>query len=47
MGLTPLEGLMMGTRSGDLDPAILPFLADNEQLTVAELDELLNKQSGL
>lgn len=47
MGLTPLEGLMMGTRSGDLDPAILPFLADREGLSFAELDQLLNKRSGL
>ncbi len=47
MGLTPLEGLIMGTRSGDLDPAILPFLADHEQLTVAQLGVILNKQSGL
>lgn len=47
MGLTPLEGLIMGTRSGDVDPAILPFLADNAGLSVAELEELLNKQSGL
>lgn len=47
MGLTPLEGLIMGTRSGDLDPAILPFLADNESMAVGELDVMLNKQSGL
>ena len=38
---------MMGTRSGDIDPAILPFLADSEGLSVAQLDEMLNKQSGL
>ncbi len=47
MGLTPLEGLMMGTRSGDIDPAILPFLANREQMTVDQLDTMLNKQSGL
>lgn len=47
MGLTPLEGLMMGTRSGDIDPAILPFLADNKGMTFAQLTEMLNKQSGL
>ncbi len=47
MGLTPLEGLIMGTRSGDLDPAILFFLARETGMTVDELDEMLNKQSGL
>jgi len=47
MGLTPLEGLMMGTRSGDIDPAILPFLAANEGMTFAQIDDMLNKQSGL
>ena len=47
MGFTPLEGLVMGTRSGDLDPAILEFLAGKEGLDLAEIDSLLNKQSGL
>ncbi len=47
MGLTPLEGLMMGTRSGDMDPAVLPFLAEREGLTWADIDEMLNKRSGL
>lgn len=47
MGLTPLEGLIMGTRSGDLDPAILFYLARKNNLTIDELDTLLNKQSGL
>ncbi|NLV91860.1 MAG: acetate kinase [Firmicutes bacterium] len=47
MGLTPLEGLVMGTRSGDLDPAVLPFLGDKLGLGLAELDEFLNKKSGL
>jgi acetate kinase len=47
MGLTPLEGLVMGTRSGDLDAAILEFVSAKEGLTVAEVESLLNKQSGL
>ena len=47
MGFTPLEGLVMGTRSGDLDPAILDFLAIKEGLSTRELDAMLNKQSGL
>ncbi|MEM8865533.1 MAG: acetate kinase [Planctomycetota bacterium] len=47
MGLTPLEGLMMGTRSGDIDPAVVPFLADNEGMSLGEVDAMLNKQSGL
>jgi acetate kinase len=47
MGFTPLEGLMMGTRSGDLDPAVGPYLMQREQISAAELDALLNKQSGL
>ena len=47
MGFTPLEGLVMGTRSGDLDPAILEFIAGKEGLSIAEVDTLLNKQSGL
>lgn len=47
MGLTPLEGLMMGTRSGDIDPAILPFLMTNENLSAQDMDTLLNKKSGL
>lgn len=47
MGLTPLEGLVMGTRSGDLDPAILLFLANNLGYDIAALDTLLNRQSGL
>ncbi len=47
MGLTPLEGLMMGTRSGDLDPAILTYLAEQEQMSFADLDVVLNKKSGL
>ena len=47
MGLTPLEGLMMGTRSGDIDPAIVAFLHGARKLSIAEIDKLLNKQSGL
>jgi acetate kinase len=47
MGFTPLEGLVMGTRSGDLDPAILDFVAAKEGLTLHDMDMMLNKQSGL
>lgn len=47
MGLTPLEGLVMGTRCGDIDPAIIPFLMDKEELTIQEIDNIINKQSGL
>lgn len=47
MGLTPLQGLVMGTRSGDLDPAVFTFLHDQAGLDVGEIDTLLNKQSGL
>jgi acetate kinase len=47
MGFTPLEGLLMGTRSGDVDPSILEFLQHKEGMSLAEIDALLNKQSGL
>jgi acetate kinase len=47
MGMTPLEGLVMGTRSGDLDPAIVNFIARKENLSSSEVDTLLNTQSGL
>ena len=47
MGLTPLEGLMMGTRSGNIDPAIIPFLMRKQKVSVDEVMELLNKRSGL
>ncbi len=47
MGLTPLEGLIMGTRSGDLDPAILEFLCNHENLTIGEMLNILNKKSGV
>lgn len=47
MGLTPLEGLIMGTRSGDLDPAILEYLCNHENLTISEMLTILNKKSGV
>lgn len=47
MGLTPLEGLVMGTRSGDVDVSIVDFIASKEGLPAAEVESLLNKQSGL
>ena len=47
MGLTPLEGLIMGTRCGDIDPAIIPFLSRVKDMNVADVDKLLNKKSGL
>ncbi len=47
MGLTPLDGLMMGTRCGAIDPAIVPFVMEHENLTPAEMNNLMNKQSGL
>jgi acetate kinase len=47
MGFTPLEGLVMGTRSGDLDPSIVDWLAAKEGLSAREFETLLNKQSGL
>jgi acetate kinase len=47
MGLTPLEGLVMGTRSGDVDPAVVFHLARVAGMPVAEIDELLNRRSGL
>ncbi|GGA23430.1 acetate/propionate family kinase [Paenibacillus physcomitrellae] len=47
MGLTPLEGLMMGTRSGDLDPAVVTFVMNKEELTISEVNSMLNKHSGL
>jgi acetate kinase len=47
MGMTPLEGLVMGTRSGDVDPAILSLIAAKEGLSLNEVETLLNKQSGL
>ncbi|HYE16619.1 MAG TPA: acetate kinase, partial [Pyrinomonadaceae bacterium] len=47
MGMTPLEGLVMGTRSGDIDPAIFDFIMAKEGLSAQEVDSVLNKQSGL
>lgn len=47
MGFTPLEGLVMGTRSGDLDPAVVGYLARKEKVDVAEVEDWLNKRSGL
>ncbi|MFB7842545.1 acetate/propionate family kinase [Microbacterium sp. NPDC056052] len=47
MGMTPLEGLVMGTRSGDIDPAVLFTLARRADMTIHDLDELLNTRSGL
>lgn len=47
MGLTPLGGFMMGTRCGDLDPSIVTFLMEKEGMTAKEMDDLLNKKSGM
>lgn len=47
MGLTPLEGLAMGTRSGDVDPGLMPFLCERLNITTSEVMDILNKKSGL
>jgi len=47
MGFTPLEGLIMGTRSGDIDPAIVSYIMEKEHLNIEEMSNLLNKQSGV
>lgn len=47
MGLTPLEGLMMGTRCGDIDPAIIPYIMHHTNMTIDEIDTMMNKKSGL
>ncbi|MDR1874228.1 MAG: acetate kinase [Synergistaceae bacterium] len=47
MGFTPLAGVVMGTRCGDIDPALVSFLAETEKLSMKELDDLLNKKSGM
>ncbi len=47
MGLTPLEGLIMGTRSGDMDPAIFSFICEKEGLTPEQMNQVLNKKSGV
>ncbi|MFT5997695.1 MAG: acetate kinase [Neolewinella sp.] len=47
MGMTPLEGLVMGTRSGDIDPGIIHYLHEQADLSTAEIDDMLNRKSGL
>jgi acetate kinase len=47
MGFTPLEGIMMNTRSGDLDPAVVEYICNKEGKTVSEVIKILNKESGL
>ena len=47
MGFTPLEGLIMGTRSGSIDPAIIPYLIKYEKMSIAEISSMLNNESGL
>ena len=47
MGMTPLEGLVMGTRCGDLDPGIVPFLVEREGWSIDQINHMLNKESGL
>jgi acetate kinase len=47
MGFTPLEGLVMGTRSGDIDPGILPYLAEKVGLSLEDVERMLNERSGL
>lgn len=47
MGLTPLEGVVMGTRSGDMDPAIVKYIMEKENKTIEEMDHYLNKESGV
>ncbi len=47
MGLTPLEGLMMGTRCGDIDPAIIPYIMDETGMSAKEMDTIMNKKSGV
>ena len=47
MGLTPLEGLVMGTRCGDIDPAIVPFMMNKLDISAEEMDTIMNKESGL
>lgn len=47
MGMTPLEGLAMGTRSGDIDPAIIEFICQKENISVSDMTMILNKKSGV
>jgi len=47
MGFTPLEGLVMGTRCGDLDPALVPYIMEKENLSTKQIDSIMNKNSGM
>ena len=47
MGFTPLDGVVMGTRTGSMDPAVVTFVMENEHLTAKEMDNLMNKKSGV
>jgi len=47
MGFTPLEGLIMGTRCGDLDPALVPYIMEKENLSTKQIDSIMNKNSGM
>ena len=47
MGFTPLEGLIMGTRCGDIDPALIPYIMDKEKLSTKQIDSIMNKNSGM
>ncbi|MFH1941708.1 MAG: acetate kinase [bacterium] len=47
MGFTPLEGLVMGTRCGDIDPALIPYIMEKENLTTKQIDSIMNKNSGM
>jgi acetate kinase len=47
MGFTPLEGLVMGTRCGNVDPALVPYIMDHEHLTTKQIDSIMNKNSGM
>ena len=47
MGFTPLAGVMMGTRSGSIDPSVISFLIEEQGYTIEQVDEILNKKSGV
>ena len=47
MGLTPLAGVLMGARCGDIDPAIVPFLMEKKNLSAEEIDKIMGKDSGV
>jgi len=47
MGMTPLSGLMMGTRSGDIDPAVIAYISEHRKMSIQEIDTMLNNESGL